>query len=204
MKNFKPDVIKFKKPESEWTEEEHKEYTKWSLKLSMAHRFKQQIQENKPLTNRDKRIIERFRSGADFFGEDEIIDKIQKENWFDFDTMIATPDMMPLLGKLGRVLGPKGLMPNPKTGTVTMDTKTAVEDVKKGRVEYRTDSYGNVHVLIGKVSFDNEKLVENLKAFVSLILKTKPAVVKGKYILNVSVSTTMGPGIKIDANSFDM
>ena len=143
-------------------------------------------------------------AGADDVGDVNYLEKIEKENWFDFDTMIATPDMMPLLGKLGRVLGPKGLMPNPKTGTVTMDTKTAVEDVKKGRVEYRTDSYGNVHVLIGKVSFDNEKLVENLKAFVSLILKTKPAVVKGKYILNVSVSTTMGPGIKIDANSFDM
>ena len=141
-------------------------------------------------------------AGADYVGDVNYLEKIEKENWFDFDTMIATPDMMPLLGKLGRVLGPKGLMPNPKTGT--MDTKTAVEDVKKGRVEYRTDSYGNVHVLIGKVSFDNEKLVENLKAFVSLILKTKPAVVKGKYILNVSVSTTMGPGIKIDANSFDM
>ena len=143
-------------------------------------------------------------AGADYVGDVNYLEKIEKENWFDFDTMIATPDMMPLLGKLGRVLGPKGLMPNPKTGTVTMDTKTAVEDVKKGRVEYRTDSYGNVHVLIGKVSFDNEKLVENLKAFVSLILKTKPAVVKGKYILNVSISTTMGPGIKIDANSFDM
>ena len=143
-------------------------------------------------------------AGADYVGDVNYLEKIEKENWFDFDTMIATPDMMPLLGKLGRVLGPKGLMPNPKTGTVTMDTKTAVEDVKKGRVEYRTDSYGNVHVLIGKVSFDNEKLVENLKAFVSLILKTKPAVVKGKYILNVSVSTTMGPGIQIDANSFDM
>ena len=143
-------------------------------------------------------------AGADYVGDVNYLEKIEKENWFDFDTMIATPDMMPLLGKLGRVLGPKGLMPNPKTGTVTMDTKTAVEDVKKGRVEYRTDSYGNVHVLIGKVLFDNEKLVENLKAFVSLILKTKPAVVKGKYILNVSVSTTMGPGIKIDANSFDM
>jgi len=117
--------------------------------------------------------------------------------------MIATPDMMPALGKIGKILGPKGLMPNPKTGTVTMDTKTAVEDVKKGRVEYRTDSYGNVHVIIGKVSFDAEKLIENLNAFVSLIIKTKPSVVKGKYILNVAVSSTMGPGIKIDTNSFD-
>ena len=142
-------------------------------------------------------------AGADYVGDTDMIEKIEKENWFDFDTMIATPDMMPALGKIGRVLGPKGLMPNPKTGTVTIDTKTAVEDVKKGRVEYRTDSYGNLHVIIGKVSFDNEKLIENLNAFVSLIAKTKPSVVKGKYILNVAVSSTMGPGIKIDANSFD-
>ena len=143
-------------------------------------------------------------AGADYVGDTNYLEKIEKENWFEFETMIATPDMMPLLGKLGRVLGPKGLMPNPKTGTVTMDTKTAVEDVKKGRVEYRTDSYGNVHVLIGKASFDDEKLVENLKAFVSLIIKSKPAAVKGKYILNVSVSSTMGPGVKIDTNSFDI
>jgi large subunit ribosomal protein L1 len=143
-------------------------------------------------------------AGADYVGDVNYLEKIEKENWFDFDTMIATPDMMPLLGKLGRVLGPKGLMPNPKTGTVTMDTKTAVEDVKKGRIEYRTDSYGNVHVLVGKSSFEDAALVENVRAFVSLIIKTKPAAVKGKYILNVSVSSTMGPGVKIDTNSFDM
>ncbi len=142
-------------------------------------------------------------AGADYVGDMDMITKIEKENWFDFDTMIATPDMMPALGKLGRVLGPKGLMPNPKTGTVTMDVAKAVEDVKKGRVEYRTDSYGNVHVIIGKTSFDDNKLVENLNAFVSLIIKTKPSVVKGTYIKNISVSSTMGPGIKIDTNSFD-
>ncbi len=142
-------------------------------------------------------------AGADYVGDMDMLEKIEKENWFDFDTMIATPDMMPALGKIGKVLGPKGLMPNPKTGTVTMDTKTAVEEVKKGRVEYRTDSYGNVHVIIGKVSFGAAKLVENLNAFVSLIVKSKPSVVKGKYILNVSLSSTMGPGIKIDTNSFD-
>ena len=142
-------------------------------------------------------------AGADYVGDVDMLEKIEKENWFDFDTMIATPDMMPALGKIGKLLGPKGLMPNPKTGTVTMDTKTAVEDVKKGRVEYRTDSYGNVHAIIGKVSFDNEKLLENLNTFVSLIIKSKPAVVKGKYILNISVSSTMGPGVKIDTNSFD-
>ncbi len=143
-------------------------------------------------------------AGADYVGDTDMIEKIEKENWFDFDTMIATPDMMPQLGKIGRVLGPRGLMPNPKTGTVTMDTKRAVEDVKKGRVEYRTDSFGNVAVSIGKVSFDAEKLQGNMEAFVSLILKTKPAAVKGKYIKNISISTTMGPGIKVDSNSFEI
>ena len=142
-------------------------------------------------------------AGADYVGDADMIEKIEKENWFDFDVIVATPDMMPALGKIGKVLGPKGLMPNPKTGTVTMDTKKAVEDIKKGRVEYRTDSYGNVQVIIGKVSFTEEQLLENMNAFVSLILKTKPAVVKGTYIKNIAVSSTMGPGIKIDANSFD-
>ena len=142
-------------------------------------------------------------AGADFVGDLDMIEKIEKENWFDFDTMIATPDMMPALGKIGRVLGPRGLMPNPKTGTVTMDVKKAVEDVKKGRVEYRTDSYGNVAVLVGKVSFDDEKLVENIKSFVSLINKTKPSAVKGKYMLNISIASTMGPGIKVDTASFE-
>lgn len=142
-------------------------------------------------------------AGADFVGDADMLEKIEKENWFGFDTMIATPDMMPALGKLGRVLGPKGLMPNPKTGTVTTDVKKAVEEVKKGRVEYRTDSYGNVHVLVGKVSFDDEKLIENIKSFVSIIVKSKPSVVKGTYIKNIALSTTMGPGIKVDTNSFD-
>ena len=142
-------------------------------------------------------------AGADYVGDTDMIDKIANENWFEFDTMIATPDMMPALGKIGRVLGPRGLMPNPKTGTVTMDVKKAVEDVKKGRVEYRTDSFGNVAVLVGKSSFDNDKLVENIKSFVSLISKSKPSAVKGKYILNISISTTMGPGIKVDALSFE-
>ena len=141
-------------------------------------------------------------AGADYVGDLDMIEKIEKENWFDFDTLIATPDMMPALGKIGRVLGPKGLMPNPKTGTVTMDVVKAVEDVKKGRVEYRTDSYGNVAVAIGKVSFDDEKLIGNLDAFISLILKSKPSAVKGDYVKNISVSTTMGPGIKIDINEF--
>lgn len=142
-------------------------------------------------------------AGADYVGDTDMLEKIEKENWFDFDTMIATPDMMPALGKLGKILGPKGLMPNPKTGTVTMDVKKAVEEVKKGRIEYRTDSFGNVHTIIGKVSFDEQKLIENLDAFVSLIIKTKPAVVKGAYIKGITVSSTMGPGIKINTNDFD-
>ena len=142
-------------------------------------------------------------AGADYVGDTDYLEKIEKENWFDFDTLIATPDMMPLLGKLGKVLGPKGLMPNPKTGTVTMDINKAVNEVKQGRIEYRTDSFGNVHVIIGKVSFTEKQLLENLNAFVSLILKTKPSAVKGTYVKNISVATTMGPGIKIDANSFD-
>ena len=142
-------------------------------------------------------------AGADYVGDMDMIAKIEQENWFDFDVIIATPDMMPVLGNLGKLLGPKGLMPNPKTGTVTMDTAKAVKEVKGGRVEYRTDSYGNVHVLVGKVSFTEEQLLENIKAFVSLIMKSKPSVVKGEYIKNISVSSTMGPGIKIDSKSFD-
>ena len=143
------------------------------------------------------------KAGADFVGDMDLIEKMEKENWFDFDVIIATPEMMPALGKLGKVLGPKGLMPNPKTGTVTTDPGKEVEEVKKGKVEYRTDSFGNVHVSIGKVSFDDKKLVENLSTFVSLIVKSKPSVVKGEYVKNISVASTMGPGIKIDLNSFD-
>ena len=142
-------------------------------------------------------------TGADYVGDTDMIDKISKENWFEFDTIIATPDMMPLLGKIGKLLGPRGLMPNPKTGGVTTDVKKAIEEVKAGRVEYRADSYGNVHVLIGKASFEEEKLVENLSAVYDVILKGKPATAKGVYMKNVSVSSTMSPGIKLDINSFD-
>ena len=141
-------------------------------------------------------------AGADYVGDTDMLDKIEKENWFDFDTIIATPDMMPALGKLGKVLGPKGLMPNPKTGTVTMDVKKAVEDVKSGKVEYRTDSFGIIHSIIGKVSFSEEDLLANLNAFVSTILKIKPASVKGDYVKSISISSTMGPGIKVE-NNFD-
>ena len=141
-------------------------------------------------------------AGADFVGDVDILEKIEKENWLDFDVMIATPDMMPLLGKLGKVLGPKGLMPNPKTGTVTLDVAKAVNEVKAGRVEYRTDSFGNIHGVIGKVSFSEEDLLANLDAFVGQILRIKPATVKGDYVKNISITSTMGPGIKVE-NSFD-
>ena len=144
------------------------------------------------------------KAGADFVGEQEMIDKIAKENWFDYDVIIATPEMMPSLGKIGKVLGPKGLMPNPKTGTVTPTPAKAVEDVKKGMIEYRADQYGNIHCLVGKVSFDDAKLIENISYVVSTLVKAKPSTVKGKYIQNISVSTTMGPGIHVDANSIDM
>ncbi len=142
-------------------------------------------------------------AGADYVGDTDMLEKIEKENWFDFDVMIATPDMMPLLGKLGKVLGPKGLMPNPKTGTVTTDVEKAVSEVKAGRVEYRTDSFGNVHGIIGNTTFTEEQLVQNLDAFMSVILKAKPSTVKGEYVKNISVATTMGPGIKVLTSSFD-
>ena len=151
---------------------------------------------------RGPKATEAKEAGADFVGDTDILEKIEKENWFEFDTMIATPDMMPLLGKLGKVLGPKGLMPNPKTGTVTMDVKKAVEEVKAGRVEYRTDTFGNIHGVIGKASFSEADLLENLDAFIGQILRIKPATVKGDYIKNISISSTMGPGIKIE-NNFD-
>lgn len=142
-------------------------------------------------------------ANADFVGDLDLIEKIEKESWFDYDVIIATPEMMPSLGKIGKLLGPKGLMPNPKTGTVTTDVAKAVEETKKGKVNYRTDSYGNVHGIIGKVSFDDEKLLENLTTFVENINKVKPTTVKGTYVKNISISSTMGPGIKIDVNSFN-
>ena len=142
-------------------------------------------------------------AGADFVGDMDMIEKIEKENWFGYDVIIATPEMMPLLGKIGKLLGPKGLMPNPKTGTVTMDVAKAVNDTKMGKVNYRTDSFGNIHGIIGKASFEENKLSENLLAFVNAIIKVKPATIKGNYIKNISISSTMGPGIKLDLNSFD-
>ena len=151
---------------------------------------------------RGEKATQAKEAGADYVGDVDMLEKIEKENWFDFDTMIATPDMMPLLGKLGRVLGPKGLMPNPKTGTVTLDVAKAVSEVKAGRVEYRADSYGIIHGVIGKVSFSDADLLENLNAFVSAILRVKPATVKGDYVKSISIASTMGPGIKVE-NNFD-
>ena len=142
-------------------------------------------------------------AGAEYVGDVDMITKIEKENWFDFDVIIATPEMMPMLGKIGKLLGPKGLMPNPKTGTVTTDVVKAIEETKKGKVNYRTDSFGNVHGIFGKASFENVKLVENLKAFIEVILKAKPTTAKGNYVKNISISSTMGPGIKIDLSSLE-
>ena len=149
---------------------------------------------------RGEKATQAKEAGADYVGDVDMLEKIEKENWFDFDTMIATPDMMPLLGKLGRVLGPKGLMPNPKTGTVTLDVEKAVNEVKAGRVEYRADSFGIIHGVIGKVSFSEEDLLENLNAFVAAILRVKPATVKGEYVKSIAISSTMGPGIKVENN----
>lgn len=135
-------------------------------------------------------------AGADFVGGKEVLEDIQK-GWFEFDVIVATPDMMGELGKLGRLLGPKGLMPNPKTGTVTMDVTKAVADIKAGKVEYRVDKEGNVHVPIGKVSFDDAKLVENFKAIQETMVRAKPSAAKGTYMKNVVISSSMGPGVKI-------
>ncbi|MBC2237342.1 50S ribosomal protein L1 [Listeria innocua] len=139
-------------------------------------------------------------AGADYVGESEFVEKIN-QGWFEFDVIVATPDMMGEVGKLGRVLGPKGLMPNPKTGTVTMDVTKAVNEIKAGKVEYRVDKAGNVHAAIGKVSFDAAKLVENFRTVNDVLQKAKPAAAKGTYVKNLFVTTTFGPGIKVDPAS---
>lgn len=137
-------------------------------------------------------------AGADFVGAEDLVQKIQKENWFDFDVVVATPDMMGVVGRLGRVLGPKGLMPNPKSGTVTFDVAKAIEEIKAGKVEYRVDKTAIVHCPIGKKSFGTEKLKENFTALMEALVKAKPAAAKGQYLKSVSVSSTMGPGAKIN------
>ena len=148
---------------------------------------------------KDDRIDEALSAGADFAGNEEYAEKIQKDGWLDFDVVIATPDMMATVGRLGRVLGPQGLMPNPKTGTVTNDVKQAIEDIKAGKVEYRTDKANLIHVPAGKVSFGSEKLADNIKALISEVVKAKPAAAKGKYIKSITVASTMGPGVKLQA-----
>ena len=149
------------------------------------------------------KITEAEEAGADYVGEADYVQKIQ-QGWFDFDVVVATPDMMGEVGKLGRVLGPKGLMPNPKTGTVTMDVKKAVEEIKAGKVEYRAEKAGIVHASIGKVSFDEEKLVDNFRTLQDVLAKAKPASAKGTYFKSVAVTTTMGPGVKVDTSSFKL
>lgn len=145
-----------------------------------------------------EKATEATNAGADFVGADDMVTKIQSENWFDFDVVVATPDMMGVVGRLGRVLGPKGLMPNPKSGTVTFDVERAVREIKAGKVEYRLDKTNIIHVPIGKVSFEEDKLTENFRTLLEAIVKAKPAAAKGQYLRSVTLSSTMGPGVKVN------
>lgn len=158
-------------------------------------------------TGRSKKVLvfakgpkadEATAAGADFVGAEEMADKIRNENWFDYDVVVATPDMMGVVGRIGRILGPKGLMPNPKSGTVTMDLTKAIEDIKAGKIEYRLDKTNIIHCAIGKVSFGQEKLSENFKTIMDAVVKAKPASTKGQYLRSVTITSTMGPGIKIN------
>lgn len=144
---------------------------------------------------KEKEAIE---AGADFTGAEELIPRIQKENWFDYDVVVATPDMMSVVGRLGKILGPKGLMPNPKAGTVTMDVAKAVKEIKAGKIEYRLDKSNIVHVPIGKASFDDDKLKENFTALMETIIKARPAALKGTYLRSITLTSTMGPGVKLN------
>ena len=159
-------------------------------------------------TGRTKRVLvfakgpkadEALAAGAEYVGAEDLVEKITKENWFDFDVVVATPDMMGVVGRLGKILGPKGLMPNPKSGTVSMDVTKAINDIKAGKIEYRLDKTNIIHCPIGKVSFGQEKLEENFKVIMDAIIKSKPSAAKGQYLKNVSLSATMGPGIRLNA-----
>jgi len=143
-------------------------------------------------------------AGADFVGGDDMVERIQKENWTDFDALVATPDMMRSVGRLGKVLGPKGLMPNPKTGTVTTDVAGAIREIKAGKVEFRTDKTALVHVPVGKLSFDSQKLVDNAMTVITSVMKAKPSAAKGKYVKGITLSSTMGPGIQLDSSVTDI
>lgn len=145
-----------------------------------------------------EKVKEAEEAGADYVGGDDLAQKIQKDGWLEFDAVVATPDMMKVVGRLGRVLGPRGMMPNPKTGTVTADVAKAIQEIKAGKVEFRVDKAGNVHTAVGKMSFDDGQLVANASALVDAILKAKPATAKGKYLMSAYVSSTMGPGVKLD------
>ena len=147
---------------------------------------------------KDAKAEEAKAAGADFVGGDELIPKIQNENWFEFDVVVATPDMMGVVGRLGRVLGPKGLMPNPKAGTVTMDVTKAIQDIKAGKIEYRLDKTNIIHVPVGKASFTEEQLADNFQTLIDAINKAKPAALKGQYLKTVTLTSTMGPGVKIN------
>lgn len=145
-----------------------------------------------------EKVKEAEEAGADFFGAEELVEKIQSENWFDYDVVVATPDMMGTVGRLGKLLGPKGLMPNPKSGTVTFDITKAIKEIKAGKVEYRVDKSSIIHVAIGKVSFGTEKLSDNFRTLMDAIIKAKPAASKGTYLKNITLTSTMGPGIKVN------
>ena len=151
---------------------------------------------------KDAKAEEAKAAGAEFVGAEELIPKIQKENWYDFDVVVATPDMMGVVGRLGRDLGPKGLMPNPKAGTVTMDVANAIKEIKAGKIEYRLDKANIIHVPVGKASFTEEQLADNFQTLIDAVVKAKPAAAKGQYFRNVTISSTMGPGVKIDTAKF--
>ena len=151
---------------------------------------------------KDAKAEEAKAAGAEFVGAEELIPKIQKENWYDFDVVVATPDMMGVVGRLGRDLGPKGLMPNPKAGTVTMDVANAIKEIKAGKIEYRLDKANIIHVPVGKASFTEEQLADNFQTLIDAIVKAKPAAAKGQYFRNVTITSTMGPGVKVDTTKF--